>query len=53
MFGWHEIYLSTCKEDFEQAKNKLDNYKIKYNVKIKSDDQRLSINNLDRRQVDL
>lgn len=53
MFGWNEVYLCTCKEDFEQAKNKLDNCKIKYNVKIKNDAQRLSMNNLDGRQAAL
>jgi len=53
MFGWHEIYVSTNKNDFDQAIKKLDDHKIGYRVKTKNGDQRLSINNLDGRQIAL
>jgi hypothetical protein len=50
MFGWKEIFVSTNKEDFEQAKQKLEKHHIEYKAKVKDDNVRLSMNNLDGRQ---
>ena len=50
MFGWKEIFMSTNREDFEQAKQKLAEHNIQYKEKIKDDNLRVSINNLDGRQ---
>ena len=47
MFGWKEIFMSTSKEEFEQAKQKLEEHHIPYKEKRKDDNSRLSINNLD------
>ena len=50
MFGWKEIFMSTDKKGFEQAKQRLEEHHIPYKEKRKDDNLRLSINNLDGRQ---
>ncbi|CAB1243042.1 protein of unknown function [Ruminococcaceae bacterium BL-6] len=47
MFGWKEIFMSTDKKEFEQAKQRLEEHHIPYKEKGKDDNLRLSINNLD------
>lgn len=50
MFRWKEVFMGTNREDFEQAKQKLVEHNIRYKVKIKDDNLRLPMSNLDGRQ---
>jgi len=53
MFGWQEIYLTTNKESFDNAIKKLLSKNINYKTKTKSDQLRLSMNNMNGREPSL